>query len=107
MISDITLGQYFPQKSPLHATDPRLKICLLVYAIVLLFAAGNFASLALAVVYIGLGIAFIPDFCLPEKESDLFVIRTREMLPSRQIVVGYNDKAPLSEAAQYFIDILV
>ena len=58
MISDITLGQYFPQKSPLHATDPRLKICLLVYAIVLLFAAGNFASLALAVVYIGLGIAF-------------------------------------------------
>ena len=48
MISDITLGQYFPQKSPLHATDPRLKICLLVYAIVLLFAAGNFASLALA-----------------------------------------------------------
>ena len=47
MISDITLGQYFPQKSPLHATDPRLKICLLVYAIVLLFAAGNFASLAL------------------------------------------------------------
>jgi len=56
---------------------------------------------------IGLGIAFIPDFCLPEKESDLFIIRTREMLPSRQIVVGYNDKAPLSEAAQYFIDILV
>ena len=36
MISDITLGQYFPQKSPLHATDPRLKICLLVYAIVLI-----------------------------------------------------------------------
>lgn len=58
MISDITLGQYFPKKSPLHATDPRLKICLLVYAIVLLFAAGNFASLALAVVYIGLGMAF-------------------------------------------------
>ena len=56
---------------------------------------------------IGLGIAFIPDFCLPEKESDLFIIRTREILPSRQIVVGYNDKAPLSEAAQYFIDILV
>ena len=41
MISDITLGQYFPQKSPLHATDPRLKICLLVYAIVLLFAVGT------------------------------------------------------------------
>ena len=55
MISDITLGQYFPAKSPLHRADPRMKICLVIYAIVLLFAAGNFASLALAVAYIGLG----------------------------------------------------
>ena len=58
MISDITLGQYFPQKSLLHSTDPRMKICLVIYAIVLLFMAGNFASLALAVAYIGVGMAF-------------------------------------------------
>ena len=57
MISDITLGQYFPGKSLLHRTDPRLKICLVIYGIVLLFVAGNFASLALAVLYIGLGMA--------------------------------------------------
>ena len=56
---------------------------------------------------IGLGIAFIPDFCLPENESELFILRTREMLPPRQIVVGYKDKSLLSEAAQYFIDILM
>ena len=55
---------------------------------------------------IGLGISFIPDFCLPENDPDLFIIRTREMLPTRQLVAGYNDKVPLSEAAQYFIDIL-
>ena len=55
---------------------------------------------------IGLGIAFIPDFCLPENDPDLFIIRTREMLLTRQLVAGYNDKVPLSEAAQYFIDIL-
>ena len=55
---------------------------------------------------IGRGIAFIPDFCLPENDPDLFIIRTREMLPTRQLVAGYNDKVPLSEAAQYFIDIL-
>ena len=55
---------------------------------------------------IGLGIAFIPDFCLPENDPDLFIIRTREMLPTRQLVAGYNDKVPLSEAAQYCIDIL-
>ena len=58
MISDITLGQYFPQKSLLHSTDSRMKICLVVYAIVLLFMARNFASLALAVAYIGVGMAF-------------------------------------------------
>lgn len=55
---------------------------------------------------IGLGLAFIPDFCLPENDPDLFIIKTKEILPSRQLVVGYNDKVPLSEAARYFIDIL-
>lgn len=55
---------------------------------------------------IGLGIAFIPDFCLPKNDPDLFMLKTDELLPSRQLVVGYNDKVPLSEAARYFIDIL-
>lgn len=56
MLSDITLGQYFPAKSPMHRADPRLKICLTIFAIVLIFSAGNFFSLALAVGYILLGI---------------------------------------------------
>ena len=55
MLSDITLGQYFPAASVLHKADPRLKICLTVFAIVLIFSAGNFFSLALAVGYIALG----------------------------------------------------
>ena len=53
---------------------------------------------------IGLGIAFIPDFCLPEKDPDLFIVKTKEILPPRQLVVGRNDKAPLSEAARFFIE---
>ena len=57
MISDITLGQYFPGKSLLHRTDPRLKICLVIYGIVLLFVAGNFGSLAVAVAHILAGMA--------------------------------------------------
>lgn len=56
MISDITLGQYFPAPSPMHRIDPRLKICLTVYAIVLVFTARSFFTLALAAAYIGLGI---------------------------------------------------
>ena len=57
MISHFSLGQYFPLTALMHRADPRMKICLVIYAIVLLFVAGNFASLALAVAYIGLGMA--------------------------------------------------
>ena len=55
---------------------------------------------------IGLGIAFVPDFCLPENDPDLFKLKTTDILPSRHIVVGYNDKVPVSEAARYFIESL-
>lgn len=57
MISDITLGQYFPAKSPMHRTDPRMKICLTVFSIVLIFVARNFLSLAVSVLFIGVGMA--------------------------------------------------
>ena len=57
MLSDITLGQYFPARSVMHKADPRLKICLTVFSIVLIFSAGNFFSLAAAVGYIVLGMA--------------------------------------------------
>ena len=56
---------------------------------------------------IGLGIAFIPDFCLPEDDPDLFILHTNELLPARQLVVGYNSKAPLSEAAKFFVEHLI
>ena len=44
MISDITLGQFFPGYSPLHKLDPRTKIILAVLAIVTVFLANNTAS---------------------------------------------------------------
>ena len=55
---------------------------------------------------IGLGIAFVPDFCLPKNDPDLFQIHTTEILPTRHLVVGYNDQVPISEAAKYFIESL-
>ncbi len=57
MISDVTLGQYFPAPSLMHRADPRLKICLTIFSIVLIFMARNFFSLGMAVLYIGLGMA--------------------------------------------------
>ena len=41
MISDITLGQFFPGFSPLHKLDPRTKIILAVLFIVAVFLASN------------------------------------------------------------------
>ena len=41
MISDITLGQFFPGKSPIHKLDPRTKIILAIIFIVGVFLASN------------------------------------------------------------------
>ena len=41
MISDITLGQFFPGYSPIHKLDPRTKIILTVLFIVAVFVANN------------------------------------------------------------------
>lgn len=55
---------------------------------------------------IGLGIAFIPDFCVSPDDPDLFRIRTSEEYPTRSLVVGYNSRVPLSESGKYFIESL-
>ncbi len=41
MISDITLGQFFPGFSPLHKLDPRTKILLAIFFIVAVFLVNN------------------------------------------------------------------
>jgi len=63
MISDITLGQFFPGKSPIHRLDPRTKIILATVFIVAVFLASNplaFATVALSTVIlvIASGISF-------------------------------------------------
>ncbi len=47
MISDITLGQFFPGFSTLHKLDPRTKIILSLFFIVAVFLANNTASFIL------------------------------------------------------------
>ncbi len=54
---------------------------------------------------IGLGIAFVPDFCIPAHEKDLFLLELEEQLPSRQLVVVSNDTLPISQAAKQFMEI--
>jgi DNA-binding transcriptional LysR family regulator len=54
---------------------------------------------------IGLGIAFIPDFCVRELDN-LSVIDIDCQIPSRTLVAAYNNDIPISDAGRYFIDSL-
>ena len=58
MISDITLGQFFPGRSPIHRLDPRTKIILATLFIVSVFVANNpisfFTLLATTVILIAI-----------------------------------------------------
>ncbi len=45
MIKDFTLGQYIRTNSIIHKIDPRIKICLLILILVIIFCATNLFSL--------------------------------------------------------------
>jgi len=55
---------------------------------------------------IGLGVTFIPDYCIPQTE-ELFAVQIKEPFPERKLVASYNEKLPLSQAAEYFLEMLV
>lgn len=57
MISDITLGQFFPGYSVIHKLDPRTKILLATFSIVAVFFANNPASFLLLSAFCALLIA--------------------------------------------------
>lgn len=52
MLKDITIGQFFPGKSLIHRIDPRMKILLVIFYIVMLFLSGNYYSLTLSAAFI-------------------------------------------------------
>lgn len=53
---------------------------------------------------IGLGIAFLPDYCFPNGPGDLFFLETEDTLPERSLAIAYNDQVPLSKVAQEFLN---
>ncbi len=52
MLTDITIGQYFPGTSLLHKMDPRAKLILTFAYIVAVFVPRNWAGLSLAVAFL-------------------------------------------------------
>ena len=64
MLKDITLGQYFPGKSPVHLLDPRTKLIMLVVYIVALFLAAGWVSYAILAAFL---VAVIKISTIPPK----------------------------------------
>ncbi len=52
MLNNITLGQYYPVKSPIHSLDPRTKILLTVALIVAVFLVHSLVGYALLLLFL-------------------------------------------------------
>ena len=61
-------------------------------------------DLLLDLAKIGLGIAFVPDYCIPNETDKLFRVETEETLPSRELAIVYNQQVPLSGATLEFLN---
>jgi DNA-binding transcriptional LysR family regulator len=55
---------------------------------------------------IGLGIAFVPEYCLNLSSKDLFEVKIKEKLPARELAVVRMKNIPLSNAAEKFLQLL-
>ena len=52
---------------------------------------------------IGLGIAFVPDYCISPDSEDVFILHTKEEPPERELAIAYNEHLPLSRASMEFL----
>ena len=66
----------------------------------------NSNDLLIDLARIGLGIAFVPDYCVDPNDPDLVIIPTKEKLPARQMVVSVNTAFPVSASTDEFLSLL-
>ena len=66
----------------------------------------NSNDLLLDLARIGLGIACVPDFCVPQSEETLVRLSIKESLPKRKLVIAYDEKWPLSLPARALVTAL-
>ena len=55
---------------------------------------------------IGLGVAFIPDYCLTREAKDLILLKIKEPMPVRHLVASINPSLPTSSATEEFLKLL-
>lgn len=61
-------------------------------------------ELLLDLAKIGLGVAFLPDYCVQNKSDDLFFVQINEELPARQLAIAHNNHIPVSKVTQEFLN---
>lgn len=60
-------------------------------------------DLLLDLAKIGLGVAFLPDYCVQNKDDDLFFVEITEKLPARKLAIAHNNHIPVSKVTQEFL----
>ena len=55
---------------------------------------------------IGLGFAFIPDYCLEKESKELYIVKTKEKMPARQMVAAINPTLPMAQSTEEFLKLL-
>lgn len=55
---------------------------------------------------IGIGIAFIPDYCISQDTSELFILKIKEQIPKRQLVAAVNPSLPIAPSTKEFLRLL-
>lgn len=66
----------------------------------------NSNDLLIDLARIGLGIAFVPDYCVRNDSDDLYILNTKEKLPLRQMVASVNTAFPVSASTEEFLKLL-
>lgn len=61
-------------------------------------------DLLLDLAKIGLGIAFVPDYCIPKDSDELFCLDMEDELPTRELAIVYNNRVPVSKATLEFLN---
>ena len=56
---------------------------------------------------IGLGIAFVPDYCITEHTpKNLYALKIKNNIPARKLVAAYDSALPLTEPAKFLLELM-
>lgn len=67
----------------------------------------NSNDLLIDLASIGLGIAFVPDYCITEHTpSNLYTLKIKDKMPSRKLVAAFDSALPLAKPARFLLNLM-